>query len=60
MPDRYAVIGHPIAHSKSPLIHGMFAAQTGQDMTYEAIDGGADEGGFARALRPFAPPAAGG
>ena len=53
MPDRYAVIGHPIAHSKSPLIHGLFAAATGQDMTYEAIDGGADEGGFARALAAF-------
>ena len=54
MPDRYAVIGHPIAHSKSPLIHGLFAQATGQDMTYGLIDGGADEGGFARALAEFA------
>ncbi len=53
MSDRYAVIGHPIAHSKSPLIHGLFAAQTGQEMTYEAIDGGAEEGGFTRALAAF-------
>ncbi|HRN75521.1 shikimate dehydrogenase [Ottowia sp.] len=53
MPDRYAVIGHPIAHSKSPLIHGLFAEATGQDMTYETIDGGAEDGGFARALAAF-------
>ena len=53
MPDRYAVIGHPIAHSKSPLIHGLFAQATGQDMVYEAIDGGAEPGGFARALAAF-------
>ncbi|MCZ2089263.1 MAG: shikimate dehydrogenase [Comamonadaceae bacterium] len=53
MPDRYAVIGHPIAHSKSPLIHGLFAQATGQDMVYEAIDGGAAPGGFERALADF-------
>jgi len=53
MPDRYAVIGHPIAHSKSPLIHGLFARATGQDMRYEAIDGGAQPGGFDRALAAF-------
>lgn len=35
--DRYVVIGNPIAHSKSPLIHRLFAEQTGQSMAYSTL-----------------------
>ena len=51
MPDRYAVIGHPVAHSKSPEIHARFAAQTRQDLTYERLQAPLD--GFAATVRSF-------
>src|SRR5512147_1510635 len=51
MTDRYAVIGNPIAHSKSPLIHAEFARQTGQDLTYTTLLAPLD--GFARSVREF-------
>ena len=52
MTDRYAVIGNPIAHSKSPLIHSRFAELTGQDISYTRIEAPLD--GFAATLREFA------
>jgi len=52
MTDRYCVFGNPVAHSKSPRIHGLFARQTGQDLTYAAILAPLDS--FAAAVRDFA------
>ena len=51
MTDRYAVFGNPVRHSKSPLIHATFARETGQDLTYEAIEAPVD--GFAAAVDEF-------
>jgi shikimate dehydrogenase len=51
MTDRYAVFGNPIGHSKSPRIHALFAAQTGQDISYEAILAGREV--FTEVVRAF-------
>jgi shikimate dehydrogenase len=51
MSERYAVIGQPVAHSKSPWIHAQFARLTGQEIDYGRIE--APLGGFARAADEF-------
>jgi shikimate dehydrogenase len=51
MTDRYAVIGHPVAHSQSPGIHAMFAAQTGEDIAYGRLLAPVD--GFAEWVKAF-------
>jgi shikimate dehydrogenase len=49
--DPYAVLGNPVAHSRSPFIHAAFARQTGQAITYGRIECALD--GFAAAARAF-------
>ena len=51
MTDLYAVIGNPVAQTKSPRIHAEFARQLGQDLRYEAILAPRD--GFAAAVAAF-------
>lgn len=51
MPDRYAAFGYPMGHAKSPRIHNLFAQQTGECVTYEAIE--VPTGTFKAALDVF-------
>ncbi len=50
-PARYTVMGNPVAHSKSPRIHSLFATQTGQKMYYGMTLVPRD--GFAEAVQRF-------
>ena len=49
--DRYVVIGNPVSHSKSPLIHSQFALQTGQAVQYDALL--AEQGEFPQCVTDF-------
>jgi shikimate dehydrogenase len=51
MSDKYAVVGNPIDHTKSPLIHHSFAKETGQNIDYLAIE--APIGGFNEVVAKF-------
>jgi shikimate dehydrogenase len=51
MTDRYAVIGNPVSHSKSPLVHDSFARQAKQDMVYGTLEAPVD--GFDAAVTAF-------
>lgn len=51
IPDQYAVMGNPIAHSRSPRIHTLFAAQYAQALEYRPIY--VELGGFAAAAQAF-------
>lgn len=49
--DRYGVIGYPVSHSRSPVIHRLFALQTGQDIQYELLQVAPDK--LETAVRQF-------
>jgi len=51
MRDAYALIGNPVAHSKSPVIHAAFARAERQDMSYGLIEAPLD--GFEKAVGEF-------
>jgi len=50
-PPRYAVIGNPVAHSRSPRIHALFAEQTGVRLAYDRVLAPVD--GFTEAVNAF-------
>ena len=50
--DRYGVMGYPVSHSRSPVIHRLFALQTGQNLQYELLQVPPDK--LADSVRQFA------
>ena len=50
---QFAVFGQPVAHSKSPRIHRLFAAQQGQDIDYHALALPANEADFRTGMDAF-------
>lgn len=50
--DRYGVMGYPVSHSRSPVIHRLFALQTGQNLQYELLQ--VEPEGLTSAIRNFA------
>lgn len=55
--DRYVVFGNPIGHSKSPLIHRLFAEQTAQKLDYNTLLAPLDD--FSTCARTFSSRVAG-
>ena len=49
--DRYGVMGYPVSHSRSPIIHRLFALQTGQQLQYELLQVSPDK--LERTVRQF-------
>ena len=49
--DRYGVMGYPVSHSRSPVIHRLFALQTGQNIQYELLQVAPDK--LEAAVRQF-------
>lgn len=50
-PDRYGVMGYPVSHSRSPVIHRLFALQTGENIQYEMLEVAPDK--LETAVRQF-------
>ena len=49
--DRYGVMGYPVSHSRSPVIHRLFALQTNQNIQYELLQVAPDK--LETAVRQF-------